>query len=361
MKKAISLLLFCCTLSLSAQQTQKLSASKANDFGIVYSLPQTALTINLKAEGTVKTPGEFYNYAERYLGSNAARNAIAAPSTSWRVTSATISTVGVPQTSGETYLVQFKAGTPVTMTLNAQGLPLSLGTDITLADNGTPPDLPPSHTVAPAETTAARYAVTEDMINSASTAKRAALAAAQIMELRQSRQDYLTGQADVMPDGAALKLILDNINAQEEALTAMFLGITKTLHSETSVDFTPTDMPIDDKPIARLNARRGFVGPDDLSGAPVYLSLSVTDKGKIPLTDKGEERKFPKNGIAYCIPGTARVTLTYKGNDIAVKNVSLAQLGVVYGLDPSLFSDKKAPAYAIFDPTTGAVTELGTK
>ncbi|MDE6261942.1 MAG: DUF4831 family protein, partial [Muribaculaceae bacterium] len=40
---------------------------------------------------------------------------------------------------------------------------------------------------------------------------------------------------------------------------------------------------------------------------------------------------------------------------------SFAQAGVIYGLDPSIFTDKKNPAYVIFDTTTGGIRELGTK
>ena len=31
----------------------------------------------------------------------------------------------------------------------------------------------------------------------------------------------------------------------------------------------------------------------------------------------------------------------------------------VFGLDPKLFADKKAPSKALFDPTTGALVEFG--
>ena len=47
------------------------------------------------------------------------------------------------------------------------------------------------------------------------------------------------------------------------------------------------------------------------------------------------------------------------GKDICCKNVKVADYGVVFGLDPNIFTDKKAPAYATFMPSTGAITELG--
>lgn len=348
---------------MAAQQVTRLSATKANDYGIVYSLPRTALSITLGAEGTVSTPGEFYQYAERYLGPQAARQAIARPSSTWKLTSASITPVGVPDTAGDTWLMQFKSGSSAFLMVDEAGLPLAIGTDnveapAPVASDSASPRRPDRSAT---ERTAARYAMTEDMVQSSSIGKRAALAAAQIMELRRSRQDYLTGQADAMPDGAALKLILENINAQEEALTAMFLGTVRKDSQTVTLTFTPTDGPESDRVIARLSPTAGFVDADDLSGAPVYLNLTVTDRGKMPVNEKGETKKFPKNGIAYCIPGSADVAIDFDGRTFCSRSVNLAQLGLVYGLDPSIFTDKKAPAYVIFDPTTGGIRELGTK
>ena len=361
MKKLLtSILLAATALSGSAQQVTKLSASKANDFGIVYSLPQTALQVSLSAEGTVKTPGEFYQYAERYLGTQAAKEAISKPSSTWVLTGATVTPVGVPQTGDETWLMQFKSGASVFLMVNSQGLPLALGTEIEEPAAAETPEMS-RRTLSESDATAARYAMSEDMIQSSSLAKRASLAAARIMELRQSRQDYLTGQADQMPDGAALKLILENLNAQEEALTAMFMGTTVKRTEQTTLTVTPGADGEADMVIARLNPVKGFVEADDLSGVPVYLNVNVTDRGKMPLNDKGETKKFPKGGIAYCIPGAAQAEITFKNRPFARLDFSFAQAGVIYGLDPSIFTDKKNPTYVIFDTTTGGIRELGTK
>lgn len=354
------LLAVAAVFGVSAQQVSKLSATKANNYGIVYSLPQTALRITLEAEGTVKTPGEFYQYAARYLGPQAAKTAIAKSSSTWRLTSASITPAGVPQTSGETWLMQFKSGSSAFLIVNEQGIPLALGTELDPTEEPEMPEMK-RRTLNPVDGTAARYAMTEDMVQSSSLAKRAAMAAAQIMELRRSRQDYLTGQADQMPDGTALKIILDNINAQEEALTAMFLGTERKRTETTVVTVTPDAGGEQNCVIARLNDVKGFVAADDLSGAPVYLNLTITDKGKMPVNEKGETKKFPKNGIAYCIPGAAQASVDFNGRSFCSRAVALAQAGVVFGLDPAIFTDKKSPAYVIFDPTTGGIRELGTK
>ena len=71
MKKYASLLLtasliMAAPVSGHAQTTQRLAATKANDYALVYSLPTTRLTVTLEAEITVKKPGEFYKYAKKY-------------------------------------------------------------------------------------------------------------------------------------------------------------------------------------------------------------------------------------------------------------------------------------------------------
>ena len=182
-----------------------------------------------------------------------------------------------------------------------------------------------------------------------------------IYELRQSRNDLITGQADQMPpDGTAMQLVMDQITAQEAALTAMFVGTEQ--HSTTVRTFTyvPGD-EVKNHVIARVSALDGIVDASDLSGDPVMLTLDITSRGKMPLNDKGEEKEFPKGGVAYCIPGTASLEIDYNGKTFWEGSIDAAQYGITFGLDPKMFTDKKAPAYLLLNPVTGAIKELGTK
>ena len=43
-------------LPAAAQTTQKLTATKANEYGLIYSLPVTELDITIEAEHTRRTP-----------------------------------------------------------------------------------------------------------------------------------------------------------------------------------------------------------------------------------------------------------------------------------------------------------------
>lgn len=343
---------------VAAQNTSLLTATKANDYALAYTLPETALEITLVAEITVKKPGEFYKYARKYLNID---NPIAAPSQSAALTSAIVTTHGVQPAQPVPYAMQLKNGFAAYVVLSPENFPLAINTDQTapVAVEETPVETEFEPT--PLETPAARQVVSQEMLQSQSVAKRAELAATAIFDLRQNRSELISGQADTMPpDGKSLQLMLDNLEAQEQALLAMFCGTTQTRHVVTTVTLTPDD-DISRKVIARLSPLDGFVEPQNLAGDPVYLNLRVSARGEAPVNEKGETLPFPKNGVAYCIPGQADVTITYGGKTFYDGNLDFAQFGIDYGLAPSLLTDKKNPRFMIFDPATGALLKSGVE
>ncbi|MCM1162956.1 MAG: DUF4831 family protein [Muribaculaceae bacterium] len=343
----------------AAQTTTKLTASKANEYGLIYTLPLTGLEVTIAAEKTVSTPGEFCQYARKYLNADP----ILTPSVSWKITDAVIVPTAEADT-GEQYLVTLKGGNGTYIMVSDQGFPLSINDDSYDAAVSQPQQ-PKAVKAVPTilETPEARQAVTPEMIQSRSSAKRAELAAAKIYELRTYRNEIISGQADAMPaDGDAMKTALARIDRQEEALTAMFLG---TVQTSVEVKTYSVEIPLEPAEagrsvVARLSALQGLVSPEDLSGAPIYLTLTPTSTGTLPVNEKGEPKTFPKGGVAYRVPGTASAELTYDGRTLATASFDVAQYGVVFGVDPALFTSRKAPSYLHFQPLTGAIRELGT-
>ena len=339
-----------------AQTTQRLNASKANDYGLIYSLPRTLVDITIEAEHTQLTPGEFYNYAGLKLGVN---DAVTKPGRTVAVKSITMTPRGVADNDNR-WIVQFKPGATPYIILADNNCPIAVNTDQVPATDA--PDLPQPVKAAPTplETPAAAQAVTQEMTMSSSLSKRADLAAQRIFELRESRSDLISGQADnTPPDGKSLQLALDNLAAQEAALTAMFVGTRKTYTTVSTVTFEPDSESINNEIFVRLSPVDGVVDANDLSGAPIYISVDILEQGEMPVNEKGEPKTFPKGGLAYNIPGRAVISLTYDGQTIAREEISLSQLGVTFGLDPKLFSDKKQPSKLLMDSATGAITLLG--
>lgn len=354
-KLLIAALLAAASIAASAQSSQKITAGKANEYGLVYTLPQTALDIYIEAEVTESHPGQFYNYARRHLGIN---DAITADSRSARVLSAIIVPRGIPDPD-KRYTAQFKSGQSAYITLSDNEMPIAINADA--STEAATPAIPAARAAnpSPLEGDAARQAVTSEMARSASVSKKAELAAQRIFELRETRSDILSGNADNPPaDGDAMKLVLENLSAQEAALTAMFAGTTTTRTEVQRYTIVPDSNDVSGRVIGRLSAVDGLIDADNLAGAPITVDIKVIEQGVQPVNEKGEVKTFPKGGVAYNIPGSAAVSVSYSGKQIALANVPLAQLGIVFGLDPALFTNKKEPYKVTFDPTTGAVLEL---
>lgn len=344
------------SICVSAQTTQRLSASKANDYGLIYSLPRTLVDITIEAEHTQLTPGEFYNYAGLKLGVN---DAITKPRRTVAIKSVTMTPRGVADNDNR-WLVQFKAGSTPYIILADNNCPVAVNTDKIPAADAAQLPIPVKAAPTPLETPAAAQAVTQEMTLSSSLSKRADLASQRIFELRESRSDLISGQADnTPPDGKSLQLALDNLAAQEAALTAMFTGTRKTYTTVSTVIFEPDSESINNEIFVRLSPVDGVVDANDLSGAPIYISVDILEQGELPVNEKGEPKTFPKGGLAYNIPGRAVISLVYDGQTVAREEISLSQLGVTFGLDPKLFSDKKQPSKLLMDAATGAIILLG--
>ena len=87
LRTAITSMAICAALVTAAQTTRSFTADKTNEYALVYSLPRTVLDITIETVHTATLPGEFSNYAKRYLGIT---DAITTPSNSVRVKSVTI-------------------------------------------------------------------------------------------------------------------------------------------------------------------------------------------------------------------------------------------------------------------------------
>ncbi|MDE6786111.1 MAG: DUF4831 family protein [Muribaculaceae bacterium] len=194
---------------------------------------------------------------------------------------------------------------------------------------------------------------------SKSSAKQAQLLAESLMEVRDAKLALTRGTADNMPaDGKQMELMLASLGEQEAALNAAFTGTLTTETVTRKFTFIPEK---DAKEILfRMSDFAGFVDADDLSGDPVYIQIESVNEASLPLDAKGEPKKLPKNAVIYNIPGSAQVSISLLGKKLYDKEIQMSQFGMTFGLDPLLFTDKKEPSFAVFDPITGALLEIGS-
>lgn len=349
-----SLAAFATITTASAQSTQKFTAAKHNEYGLTYSLPITHLRVTVEAEKTVRKAGPYYQYAKKYLGTD---DVVTADSQEWTLKDIEVSTFGVPDPDNQ-YLMQFKAGANVFVMKSDDGLLLSVNAEN--VQTPSPKRKAVEQNASVLDDNAYTHAMPGELLVSASTAKRAEIAAQQIYKIRESRTNYATGEADQMPpDGAAMKLVLDQLDAQEKALCALFLGTVQRSTEIKEFTFVPDTVDTTNQVIMRISDTNGMVDSDDLCGEPLYVSMTVLERGELPVDDKGVTKKLPKGAVVYTMPGKAQFTFNYAGKKVAQHTFDVAQLGVEFGLDPNLFSNKKAPSYVKFYPETGAIKEIG--
>lgn len=355
MKYYLSLLLLVIVCPTTfAQNTVKMSAVKANDYGVAYSLPKTSIEITAKYIKTTRKTGEFYQYAERYLSIS---NPITENSVSYTLESIDAVTKGVVD-KDKSYLVEFRSNTTAPyVTLTKDGLICAINDDYTFSKE----ENIQVNTVTNSSPNPRSF-LSEEILRAGSTAKQAELIAKQIYRLRESRTNILTGEADNMPpDGNAYKLVMSQLDEQEKALTSMFTGTETTETGSKTFTVIPSEKDINNNIVFRFSTKLGIVDANDLAGAPVYLSLKNKDPRPqqilTPKEEKDMEKKFSA-GIVYNIPNKATLQITFNGKDIVKRDCDVAQYGIQDVLVPKMFDNNKLPIKVIFYPDMGAIKQI---
>lgn len=336
----------------SAQQTRILTADKHNEYGLVYTLPTTALRIEVTAQRTLELAGPYWQYAKKYIGTD---NVIRQDAEKWTILDVEVSPYGVADRETQ-YLMQLKPGAMTYIAVGDDDMLLAINKEVENGQANTARS-EGAMKVAPNMKEYLQY-VNEDFVSSQSSAKQAQNLAANMMEVRDAKVSLTRGTADAMPtDGRQLELMLASLRHQEEAFSAAFTGIVQ----RDTITRVYTYVPGADSRavLFRMSDFAGFVDSDDYAGDPVYINVSDIKRADMPVNDKGEEKKLPKDAVMYRIPGSADISVTFKGRNLWSDTCEFSQYGVNFGLQPSLFSDKKAKSYAVFDAATGALKEIG--
>lgn len=344
----------CCVMTTNAQQTKILSADKNNEYGLVYSLPVTDIVVEASCEVINRVPGPYRQYAKRYLGKEEV-----VKEQSSRVSLTDIKAYTRGSAGEDKYLMQLKPGALTRICVAEDGMLLSINTEED-AQEETPVLRKGVEVPEPDMEEYLQY-VDADYLASLSSAKRAQMLAETIMEIRESRLSLSRGTAETMPaDGRQLELMLASLEKQENALTRAFNGYEYTTVQTGRYVVRPDSTWTDGELIVlfRLSETDGLCDADDYSGEPVYISLNELEIPEMPVGPKGEPKAFPKDGVVYTLPGTASITVEYKGSTVAEEQMAFAQFGIKAALDPKLFTDKRAPSCAVFNPNTGALLRL---
>ena len=348
--------------SMMAQEVTKIRIGDNQNYGITYSLPAQVVHIHAEAQCTKIKAGIFAQYAEKYLG---LKDVPMEDQTRWSLTDVTMSNEVVADTA-RTFHIDFNEKVlPPTFYLGPQGQLIAINKEpkkeATPSTKTTPKTEVKESATDAAPSLHSVNVMNEELLKAGSKSKQAEIAARQIFRIRESRLNLLTGEVDALPaDGASFQLVLNNLQAQEAAYMELFTGVETV--ENASRDFTIRPTAPTTQVLFRFSAHFGFVDADDLSGEPYQYAVTVTeDKRKVPMQFDAKGKPKPKvNGIAYLVPGKAKVAVMTKGNVLCQEEWIMGQFGHIEHLSPTQFTNKKAPSSAWIDPATGALQLFNT-
>jgi len=343
------LLSVCWLPALTQTNVVKMNAVKSNNYGVTYFLPKTVLVIEAEFSKIQKKAGPYAKYAEKYLGVS---DAVIDDQIHYSLDKINVISKGIPNKE-EGYLIEFKQKTTAPYVyLTKDGLLCTInaeyGEEDTFAGSVSKKKSSEVSALNP------ESALSEEYFRAGSVTKQAEVVAKQIYRIRESRTDILTGELENAPrDGEAMKIILEQLETQEKALTEMFTGITTVEKQYAEFELMP-ETDIDKEIIFRFSKYLGVVEPDDLSGSPVYLNLKKQETPPPPETNSKKDKK----GLVYNLPGKASVAIFYGKTNLFEGNVQVTQFGITQTLATSIFEDKKAPIRIYFYPETGAIKQI---
>jgi len=353
MKRLLTATLLTATLAGSAQTDVRPYLPGTSQEGITYCLTKTAVRAVVQVEKTAYTPGELAHYAGKYLNRSDVQTS---PHTAFRIVSAKLSPFGMADTT-KMFVVRLNPKTAATNVAKADDGRL-------LAINAEPEkeqELIPFVKGERQEQPDVRRYMTEEMTNAGTSAKRAELAAIEIFDIRDSKNQLNRGQADFMPkDGEQLRIMLDNLNRQELALTQLFEGTT----SKDTTEYVFTFCPATDTTrtvLFRFSERWGMTDAEDYSGQPFFLNVENMKALPVPVVPADKKKKKTQhnpNALYVNMPGRMHVTLTdISGRRLAGQDFNAGQFGNVDMLSSELFN-KKFTTHITFDPIAGGILHI---
>ena len=330
---------------------------RENEAAVVYYMPKTELVIHIDYEVVTQTPGVFYQYAERYLG---AEEIIMENNTNCQLRAVRVATESSADTERAYKVTAQKGINTQLVSLSEDGRLVGYGIENASLQFSERSQGELQNGSKAAYSLEAKseglMPLLEEQFMAGSVAKRAEGAAKQIYRIRETRLNILAGDVEHVPaDGKAMELVMNELDKQEKALVALFVGKTQVTNRTHTVRYTPGES-VQKEVICRLSAHNGIVDKKDLSGEPLYLTLEANQQTLLPAGYIDKNTPLLSQ-IYYNLPGEARVALTFKGKTMAEQKVVVAQYGAAIPLAQDLFTGKATPTIKI-SAETGNILEI---
>lgn len=323
--------------------SQSASAQKKSDAEgyMTYSLPSTAIVLEVEAVQEKFYAGPYAAYAEKYLGIKARQK----DETTFQLTGIKMTPL-LEADQSRRYTLNVKKGQINGTFLKLSSVGLISFSDAKFGDESVwrfPTDGQGNFNgmgVSSNLTSEAavlyrndrkdsfydRVSIKQDMLVEKSVEQRAAETAEMILKLRKQRLQIVTGDTDATYSGEAMGAAITEITRLEEEYMMLFAGYTESQTQKMRFEVVPQADKEDQIYVAfRLSDTAGLVPADNLSGKPVIMEITPQEFS-VPVVDVEDKNK--KEVLAYYrIPAICTVRLMDGANLLLQSRMPIYQLG----------------------------------
>ncbi len=363
----------------STYKTVKIDSNKTSKEreGVVYSLPQTALKVNVTVVKEIKVKGPFAEYAEKLLG---LKNVIAFNQTGYRISDISIEPINVPDTSLQFLITKRKplfrkrndfyelnsSGEIESINCKSNGkettlLPESMSlTNVNVnypnffqlyADASQIEKIDTVYEIVKMDTvTMSKPIITRTLVTK-TVEQRAVEAADYILKFRMKRYELIAASQEIPYSKETMEYMNDQLLKMESDYLGLFMGISQFENHEKSFVVLPNTENIN-KPISLFDFSdvNGIISSTDPSSSKFTVTIEPV---LAVVTDTIPAKRLKQ--IPYRNPMLSNVYVNVDGQRLpTVFQIPIHQFGVVRYFPKGVKSIK-------IDPQSGLVTRIKVK
>ena len=310
---------------------------------LVYYSPKTVVTVDFTCVIEKQEPGIYAQYAEAMIG---ATNAVKVNKTKYRLEKVRIGTQTLTDYA-RPHKIEADGSMPLLFSISSKGL--LTGYNVAAAPADKPcMEKPENKDFKPACQDNYVTPLPEEVLKAASPLAQANAVAKQIFHLRETRMYLINGEVEHAPaDGEAMRLVLEELDRQEKALTELFIG-KKTVRTEHKLI---TFMPESQRQIWYFSEENGFTDAENIDANTIVASVALQPQQYAPAAADKKKKAVEPSQFVYNLPGNGEVKILYKGNELAKRTIPIAQLGVDVPLPKELFKSNDLPVIVVNEKT----------
>ena len=326
-----------------------------NEPALVYYSPKTTVTVDFTYVVEKQEPGIYSQYAEAMIG---VTDAVKENKTTYRLDKVFIGT----KTSTDytrPHKVVADASMPMLFRISEKGLLTgynlppyekqvynsnnNVNPDSKCGGKGFKPGLKGSK-VTP---------LPEEVLKAASPLAQANAVAKQIFHLRETRMYLINGEVEHAPaDGEAMRLVLEELDRQEQALTELFIGKKSKKIEHKFVTFLPEEQ----RQIWYFSEENGFTDAENIDANTIVASIAMQPQQYAPASTDKKKKTVEPSQFVYNLPGNGEVKVLYKGKELAKRTIPVAQIGVDVPLPKEIFKGANLPVIVVNERTGNIVS-----